>query len=398
MKGRNYDVCIVGGLGHVGLPFGIHLAASGKKVVLYDINLQTHKTVSEAKMPFRENGAESILEKVLNKNLFLSTEKRTISESRFVVVVIGTDVDDEMKHKYDLFRRFFDEILEYIDDGQHVILRSTVFPGTTERIRDYLKSEGKSPRITFSPERISEGRAMDELRTLPQIIGAFRHSDFEEARELFLPSTGETIELSPKEAELAKLFTNAWRYILFSISNQFYQIATDSNLDFYKIYDAITLNYPRTKYMPRAGFAAGPCLFKDTVQLSSYANNEQFLGNASMGVNEGLPAFIIERLKKRYPIKEKVIGILGMTFKADSDDTRSSLAMKLRKLLMAEDIKGLLCSDVHLKGDGFVSTERLIAESDIIIIGAPHSEYADLDLKDKVVVDVWNYFKKGGLF
>lgn len=398
MKNENYDVCIVGGLGHVGLPLGISLASVGKKVVLYDINEKARSIVLQGKMPFIEAGAEELLEKVLNKKLFVSTEKKVVSESHFVVIVIGTPVDEHLNPKFTVFKNFIDEIMDMIGDDQHVILRSTVFPGTTEKIKAHIESEGKLAKVSYCPERIAQGKAIEELRRLPQIVATFDEASRIEAKELFSQLTKEVLYLSPIEAELAKLFTNVWRYIEFSISNQFYQIATQHGVDFYKIYNAITYQYPRGKDFPPAGFAAGPCLFKDTMQLAAFSNNSFFLGHAAMLINEGLPNFIVQRLKEKYPLKDKIVGILGMAFKANSDDKRESLSYKLKKILEIE-AKRVLCSDVYINEDGVLSPGEVINQSDIIILGTPHKEYADLVIdKAKILVDMWNFYGGGGFF
>jgi len=397
VKKNPYDVCIIGGLGHIGLPLGISFADSGKHVVLYDINQKTIDTVSQGKMPFVEEGAEEILKKVIGKTLFISSKKSVISESYFIVIVIGTPVDEHLNPEFTLFKKFFDEIIDLIRDDQHIILRSTVFPGTTEKIKRYLESRGRHTKISFCPERIAQGKAMTELRALPQIISSLDEDALAEVKKLFLLLTDEIVVLKPIEAELAKIFTNVWRYIQFAISNQFYQVATEQGLDFYKIYDAITYKYPRAQSFPRAGFAAGPCLFKDTMQLAAYSNNSFFLGHAAMLINEGLPNMIVQRLKEKCSLKDKTVGILGMAFKANNDDTRQSLSFKLKKLLQIE-AKGVLCSDVYVRGDELVSLHDLIKNSDIIILATPHKEYANLDVGGKVVVGVWNFYGKGGSF
>ena len=399
MNNYLYDVCIIGGCGHVGLPLGIAFAHSGKRVVLYDIDQNAIDTISRGKMPFMEEGAEEMLRDVLEKNLFLSSEKGVISESYFIVIVIGTPIDEHLNPRFTLFKEFFSEITEYLLDDQHIILRSTIFPGTTEKIVDFLRSNGRKTRVSFCPERIAEGKAMEELRNLPQIIGSFDDSSFQEAKEFFISLTKDIIYLSPKEAELAKLFTNVWRYIRFSISNQFYQIATQYNLDFYRIFDAVTYNYPRTGDLPSAGFAAGPCLFKDTMQLAAYSNNSFFLGHAAMLINEGLPNFIVQRLKEKHSLKDKIVGILGMAFKGDIDDPRESLSYKLKKILEMES-KQVWCTDPFVKDAGLVSLDEAVNKSDIIILGAPHSQYKEIsvDVSKKLVIDIWNFFGKGGLF
>lgn len=395
---HRYDVCIVGGLGRVGLPLGLSLADVGQQVVLYDINQTTKEIVASGKMPFLEAGAEPVLQRVLHQTLHLSDNKQVISDSYFVILVIGTPIDEHLNPKFTLFKKLLEELTEVISDDQHIILRSTVFPGTTENIKRLLEARGKQTKLSFCPERIAQGKAMEELRTLPQIVSAFDSETLEEAKQLFTPLTQDVLFLTPIEAEVAKLFTNTWRYIQFAIANYFYQITTQNDLDFYKIYNAITYNYPRAEHFPSAGFAAGPCLHKDTMQLAAYSNNSFFLGHAAMLVNEGLPNFIVQRLKERYNLRDKVVGILGMAFKAGNDDKRDSLSYKLKKLLEIE-AQQVLCTDSYLQEEGFVTPDKLIAHADIVILGTPHQDYAELQIPDdKPLVDVWNFYGKGGLF
>jgi len=292
MNNGLYDVCIVGRLGHVGLPLGISLACSGKRVMLYDINEKAIQTVSQGKMPFMEAGAEDSLKSVLGKSLFISSSKEVISESYFVIIVIGTPVDEHLNPKFTIFKEFITDIADYLRDDQHVILRSTIFPGTTKKVKEMLRAHGKKTKVSFCPERTAEGHAIKELRSLPQIVASFDEQALHEAKELFRILTDEIITLEPLEAELAKLFTNVWRYLQFAIANQFYQIATQNGVDFYKIYKSATQNYPRLKGFPKAGFTAGPCLFKDTMQLAAYSNNN--LSSVCLHVKEILKEYARE--------------------------------------------------------------------------------------------------------
>lgn len=392
-----YDVCIVGGLGRAGLPLGISLAAAGKKVVLHDINQEAMSTVAAGKMPFMEQGADEVLKKVLGRALFLSGDQKVIGESVFVILVIGTPVDEHLNPMYTAFKHYFLGILEHLRDDQHVILRSTLLPGTTAKVRDLLRSHHKKTKVSFCPERIAEGRAMEEIRTLPQIIASFDETSRGEAADLFSHLTEEIIFLEPMEAELAKLFTNVWRYIQFSVANQFYEIATQSNLDFYKIYRAITHKYGRTAGFPTAGFAAGPCLFKDTMQLAAFSNNNFFLGHAAMLINEGLPNFIVQRLKEKYGLRDKTVGILGMAFKCNIDDPRESLSCKLKKLFEVE-AKDVLCTDPYVQDESLTDLGTVLKSADILILGIPHAPYGKLkeELRDRVVVDIWNFLGIGG--
>lgn len=394
---NKYDVCIIGGCGHVGLPLAITFANKGHKVCIYDINRKAMDIVNSGKMPFLEEGAEEMLKNVIGSSLFTTDDPEVISESKFVVIVIGTPVDEHLNPKFVLMKNFFTNLLPYFRDGQYIILRSTIFPGTAGKINELFKDNNLKVHVTYCPERIAQGKAIRELVMLPQIISGFSEKGIEQAANLFKQITKEIIILDPTEAELAKLFTNVWRYIQFAIANQFYTIATGYKINFYKIFDAIKYMYPRAKDFPPAGFAAGPCLFKDTMQIAAFNNNTFFLGHAAMLINEGLPNFIVQRLKDKYSLQDKTVGILGMSFKANNDDKRESLSYKLKKLLEIE-AKSVLCSDVYIHDEEFVSPKELITDSKIIILATPHKEYANLEIKNKILVDVWNFYKKGGLF
>ncbi len=392
MATGKYDVCVIGGAGHVGLPLSIAFANKGKKVIIYDINEKALKDINSGKMPFLEENAEPILRKVIGKKLVTTNSPEAITSSKFVVVIIGTPVDEHLNPRFHDMKVFFEQIMPYLRNGQIVILRSTLFPGVTAKVNSFLKKAYPKLEVVFCPERILEGKAMEELNGLPQIISGFNRKAVAATKKLFSALTSEMIEVPPLEAELAKLFTNSWRYVQFAIANQFFMIAQEYGADFFKIYNAMTKNYPRTKNFPKPGFAAGPCLFKDTMQISAFTNNRFFLGHSAMLVNEGLPDFIIEQLKKKFDLSVKKIGILGMAFKAESDDKRESLSYKLKKIAEVE-AKEVYCSDEYIKEAGFLPAEELIRRSDIVIIGAPHKRYKTLKFGKKVLVDVWNHIK-----
>jgi len=392
---KNYDICIIGGCGHVGLPLATAFASRKVSTVIYDINSKAVDLVKRGKVPFKEEGIEAPLKKSLNKTLFVSPDPNVISRSKFIIIVIGTPVDEflnpEINQIFDCLKKY----LPYFQNGQYLILRSTLYPGTTEKIKDYLKKKGKRLNVAFCPERIAEGKALKEIFDLPQIISAFDSKTEKAIKQLFKKLTKDVVALSPMEAEVAKLFTNVWRYIQFAIPNQFLIIAKKYGLNFFKIFDAIKYKYPRAKGFYGPGFAAGPCLFKDTMQLAAFNNNDFMLGHAAMLVNEGLPQYLVDYLKKKHDLSKLRVGILGMAFKADSDDHRSSLSYKLKKILELE-CKQVLCTDVFIKDDRFIDASKLIKGSDLVIVGAPHSAYKNLRFGKKTkVVDVWNYYGKG---
>jgi len=393
--GTMEKVVIVGGGGHVGLPLALILADSGFKVVSLDISFQTVATINSGVMPFVENGAADLLTKNLgSQSFYASTNYEEISSADVVIVVIGTPVDEYLNPDPNSVMHALTACIPYLNSDQLVILRSTVFPGVTKRIKNLLVQNNLHLDLTFCPERILEGHALKELRELPQIVGAWDEKSASRASAIFKTLGVKTFHVSPEEAELAKLFTNAWRYIKFAAANQFWLISNEAGLDYSKVRDAIIFDYPRASDLPNAGFSAGPCLLKDTMQLAAFSNNNFNLGHSAMMINEGLPLYVVSKIEERYDLKDLNVGILGAAFKGESDDIRSSLSYKLKKILDFKS-KRVLMSDPFVTVDSkLVSQAEILSESDILIIGAPHNAYKNLST-DKPVFDIWNLIGNG---
>jgi UDP-N-acetyl-D-mannosaminuronic acid dehydrogenase len=387
---------VVGGCGHVGLPLGIILAARTKATVyLLDIDQQKVAQVNRGEMPFLEKGVDVLLREVIGKKAFATTSPDCLRNADVAITVVGTPVDKHLNPTVNALKANVDDILEYLPDDSLLMLRSTLYPGVSKVIYDRIKQLGRDIHLAFCPERIAEGKALEELEHLPQIISAFESVALERARALFSQITRTIIELSPLEAELAKLFTNAWRYLNFAISNEFYMLAETFGLDFYKIHHAVTHEYPRMKSFATAGFAAGPCLLKDTLQLSVFANNNFFLGHSAMLVNEGLPNFIVQKLQQTISLADKTVAILGMSFKAESDDARESLSFKLKNLFELYS-KRVLCTDPYVSDPSFVPCSVALDAADIVVLATPHKEYRQLSFNDnQTVVDCWGFFNPG---
>src|ERR1700685_1055297 len=307
------DVVVIGGGEHVGLPLAIAFADRGARVTIYDLSESAVTCVNAGKLPFDEPGAAALLERaVASRRLRASTDPAIVGTAEHVVVVIGTPVDEHLNPNQTAIPKALGICSAHLRDGQLLVLRSTVFPGVTALVEKMIAGLGVSIGVAFCPERIAEGRAMTELFELPQIVSARTSKGMERAVKLFSLLTESIVELSPEEAELAKLFTNTWRYIKFAAANQFYMMAHDRCLDFERIRKGLTQDYPRAADMPAAGFAAGPCLFKDTMQLAAFNHNNFALGHTAMTINEGLPLYLVHRLEQKFDLASMTVGILGM--------------------------------------------------------------------------------------
>ena len=389
------DVVVIGGCGHVGLPLALAFADRGARVGIYDVSEAAVAMVNAGGLPFAEPGAEEVLARVLAAGrLVASADPEMVATAEHVIVVIGTPVDEHLNPKQAAITRALGGCSEYFRDGQLLVLRSTVFPGVTALVEKMLAKLGRHIDVAFCPERIAEGKAMTELFELPQIVSSRTPAGTKRASALFGRLTGKLVVMSPEEAELAKLFTNVWRYIKFATANQLYMMANEQGLDFDRIRRGLAEDYPRAADMPAAGFAAGPCLFKDTMQLAAFNHNNFALGHTAMAINEGLPLYVVHRLEQQYDLGSKTVGILGMAFKGGSDDIRSSLSYKLKRIL-AFKADGVLCTDPYVTVDpGLLPLADVLSRSDLLVIGAPHPEYKNL-VTDKPVADIWNMLGQG---
>jgi len=396
MTGPGTDVAIVGGCGHVGLPLAIAFADRGASVAIFDINEEAVSTVSAGRLPFLEPGASEPLARVLaDDRLTASTDPAVVAGADAVVIVVGTPVDAHLNPDPHAVSRSIGQIAPYLRNGQLLVLRSTVYPGVTAHVEATLKQLDLTLDVAFCPERIAEGRAMVELFELPQIVGARTDVARERASTLFRRLTDTIVDLSPEEAELAKLFTNSWRYLKFAAANQFYVMANDHGLDFERIRQGLAQDYPRAADLPGAGFAAGPCLFKDTMQLAAFSDNSFLLGHSAMLVNEGLPLYLVSRMEQRWDLRDLRVGLLGMAFKAESDDIRSSLSYKLKRILEFR-AREVLCTDPYVDDPRLVPLEKVLESADVLVVAAPHRDYSTIQT-DKPVVDVWNLLGNGTL-
>lgn len=384
------DVCVIGGAGHVGLPLALTFADRGLRTVIYDVNDHALTMIRSGQMPFTETGGPELLARVREgRRLEIESTPRLIADCRFLVLVIGTPVDEHLNPSFTGIHKALDQCIDHLRGGQVLILRSTVFPGMSEHVQRYLNDRGLEIRVAFCPERVTQGYAIEELSRYPQIISAFDPQTLHDVRRLFAIITRDFVEMTPMEAELCKLMTNAWRYIQFATVNQFYTIATRNGLDFRRILHGCRHKYGRMADMPGPGFAAGPCLVKDTMQLAAFSNDNFVLGHAAMLINEGLPSHMVELAKRKVDLSNLTTGILGMAFKANSDDPRDSLSYKLRKLLTLES-RRVLCTDPYVKDSSLVPLETVLRDADVIFLGSPHDVYRHVSLQPgKQVFDVW---------
>jgi UDP-N-acetyl-D-mannosaminuronic acid dehydrogenase len=361
-------------------------ADMGVRVDLVDTWQERVDFVNSGRMPFKEEGADALLPELINSGLLTAgTDDTVIQNAECVIVTIGTPVSDFGDPAMGPFDRAMEKVLARMCEGQLLVLRSTVFPGVTERLGRRMAQAGyEDIDLAFCPERILQEKSLIELKQLPQLIGGITPDAAERAARLFALLCPKIIFVTPIEAELSKLFCNTYRYINFAIANQFYMIAEQNGADFQRIYKAVREDYPRMKALARPGFAAGPCLVKDTYQLGAFNHGAFQLGQAALEVNEGMPYLLVQGIKRSFDLRDMTVGILGMAMKANNDDPRDSLSFKLRKVLNME-CKEVLCTDPYVSDPRFLPLAEVIDRANLLIVATPHDCYKSCEFPQPVI-------------
>lgn len=403
---KEKNIAVIG-IGRVGLPLCLVLAKTGFTVYGIGRNPERIERLKKGEMPFVENKAEKLLKKYAGKRFVPTTDYSKIENCQYIILTLGTPIDENMNPVYDQINHSLVSIRPFLQKNQTLILRSTVSPKTTEYVKLFLNDiegmeVGKNFYLAFCPERIAEGFAIEEIKSIPQIIGGVDKKSAERAQELFKKIGVETIITDDVSAELAKLFTNMYRYINFAIANEFMVLADNFHRDIYEIVNLVNYKYKRGG-LKLPGLTGGPCLFKDGFFLISDLPFSELI-STSWKINEAVPLILIKRIRERVRLEGKKVALLGLAFKAEIDDIRESLSFKIRKALIRERADVFL-HDPYVKEYVNQTTEkdvyRVLKGADVLIIATNHKDYKKLDIekikkivaRNCVICDVWNVFK-----
>lgn len=376
------------------------LANAGHTVDGVDPNDAANRQIMAGQLPFLEqHGAEYLQRALRSGRLRMTTDAAVVGQADVVVVVIGTPIDEHLNPRFDTLRKLFASLGPHLRRDQLIILRSSVAPGTTQRIRIMIERQrdwryGEDFHLVFAPERGLQGRCIEELESLPQVIGAFDDAGYERAARFFRTYMhNDCPRLTPVEAELGKLITNMARYLNFAFANEVFLIADRWGANANRIIDAINQDYPRL-HIPQPGpNVGGPCLYKDGYFLLERCPFPDLV-SAAFKINEGMTAQIAMKIERLPDVRK--VGILGMAFKADSDDIRDSLSFKLRKQL-DNGLYEVVCVDPLV--DGYQDL-LVLRDADCVVLMTPHRDFADLGRlallihnPDCRVVDIWGFWR-----
>ncbi len=392
-----YDVSVIG-LGRIGLPLAVSFANAGLSVLGVDKDQERLAALRERRMPFKEPGVDELLAGV---ELGLSSRAADAAQADAIVLTLGTPALPHIEIDMGDIRAVLDDLLPLVRPEQLIVLRSTVAPGTTEFVAGYLEKQrgfrvGEDLFVAHVPERIAADRFLEEIGTLPCIVGGVGEESGERAARLFEPLGAPIVQTTPVQAELAKIWTNILRYATFALPNLLMMDCERYGANVFDVIELINRDYPRGG-MAQPGLTAGTCLRKDFT-FSEERSNAPGMLLAVSRVHETVPLFLVDGIKRRLggSLRERRAAVLGLSFKRDTDDERDSLSHKLIRLLERE----LADVSVH---DPVVATptaafEEAVTAADVVIVATNHSAYSTPEAlralaelaPDCLLVDPWN--------
>jgi UDP-N-acetyl-D-mannosaminuronic acid dehydrogenase len=397
-------VAIVG-LGRIGLPLALSFADRGLDVVGVDREPRVLDLVRQGRMPFEETGTQELLERVLpSGRLRLADRIQEAADAEYLVLTLGTPTHVHIEIDVSQIRAAIDDLLPLLREGQTIILRSTVAPGTTEWVAGYIEQRrglaaGEDVFVAHVPERIAVNHFLEEIATLPCIVGGVGAASGESAARLFEAFGTEIVQTTPVQAELAKIWTNILRYAQFALPNLLMMECDQYDANVFEVIDLINREYPRGG-IAQPGLTAGTCLRKDFA-FSEERSRAPGMLLAVSRVHESVPLFLVEGLKRRLggSLRDCKVAVLGLAFKRDSDDVRDSLSTKLIRLLERE-LADVARHDPHVS-EGSEPPGTVLSGARAVIVATNHSEYDALlpRLPDgAIVVDPWNVTGTGEVF
>jgi UDP-N-acetyl-D-mannosaminuronic acid dehydrogenase len=381
-------VLAVVGIGRVGLPLAITFADVGLQVIGVDRSAEHVQRINAGEMPFIESGAQEVLSRVLKEGRFsATTDGRTaIEQADVVIVTVGTPLGSDFRADRSQVEHALEEWGDRLRPGTLVIMRSTLSPGTTDHVvvptleRLTGRTVGEDLYVAFCPERIAEGKAMEELRTLPEIVGGVEPVSGVLAAGFFqlLHPDKDVHQIDALSAELAKLYGNVYRYVNFALANEYALIAEHYGRDAGQIISVLRDGYARAP-IPLPGPAGGPCLSKDGYFLIEELTFPDFVLTA-WKLNDSVPVHVVDRvgteLKRRgLGYSGAKVAVLGRAFKADIDDDRMSPSLRVIEALRRRGAD-VVVHDPYMEP---VTLEDAFEGAQAIILATNHREYFHLD-------------------
>jgi len=419
MINENIKVSIVG-VGYIGTVISCALASEKVSINGIDLDQENIDLLNKGQTQIHEPGVEEKIDDIVKKGYFsCSSDFSSMSESSVIIVTVGTPLSNTLEANLSQVERVAEEIGKYISKNTLICLKSTVIPGTTEKLSQIVSRVsgleiGKDIHIAFSPERIAEGRALEEIRKFPIVIGSNFKKSSEQCSNFWKDTLGvDTILVSSfAAAELTKLADNLWIDTNIALANLISSLATKLGADSNEIIDSANTLPKGSSYVNilRSSIGVGgSCLTKDPLFFANLLDNNNLdssmIRNARK-VNDSMPKEYVNLIRKWVKdknLKNPIVAMIGLAFKADTNDLRYT-PMKEVYDDLNKDMK-LKLHDPFVKKENFetlvkdqidyLSLHDAIVGSDIILFGCSHSvissekiqKLVPLMNKEKLIVD-----------
>src|SRR5919112_3785775 len=385
------------GLGRVGLPLALSFADRGLPTIGVERQQTVIDQVAGGEMPFCETGTRDVREPGwAGDRLELTRAVQDAAGADHIVLTLHTPSHVHIEIDISHVRGVVDDLLPVLREGQSLILRSTVAPGTTEWVAGYIEQRrgfrvGDDLFVSHVPERIAENHYLEEIATLPCIVGGVGEGSGARAAELFEVFGTEIVQTTPTQAELAKIWTNILRYAQFALPNLLMMEAEQYGANVFEVIDLINRDYPRGG-IADPGLTAGACLRKDFT-FSEERSSAPGMLLAVSRVHETVPLFLVKGLKSRLggSLRDLKVTVLGLSFKRDSDDVRDSLSYKLVRMLERE-LAHVARHDPHVPAES-EPLDAVLEGADAVVVATNHSAFEGLLERlpeGTLVVDPWN--------
>jgi nucleotide sugar dehydrogenase len=416
MSKLNDNICVIG-LGYVGLTLSISLAKSGFSVFGVEINNQILDSLKKNKSTFYEPDINKNI-KLVKKNFFFNKSILNSWDCDTYIITVGTPLNHKKKSRTDLIVSAAKSIYRHLKEDDLVILRSTVKIGTTQNlVKKILDKKKKNYYLAYCPERTAEGKALYEIKNLPQIIGGIDKSSSALCINIFNKITNNIVEVSnTRTAEMIKVIDNTQRDTFFAFSNEISVICNKLNISATEVINSCNYKYPRSN-LAKPGPVAGPCLSKDAYILSESIKQKlkfsNLLSMTGRKINENITSEIISFIKKVFNKRKKKLKVvlMGITFKGSplTSDTRDSFSIDFFK-----KIKSSFSNSKFYGYDPMVSIDILnkiqlkkikninsvFKNSDIVFILNNNKNFSQLNLnqfsnvmkKSGLIYDCWNLY------
>ncbi|MBS6024353.1 MAG: nucleotide sugar dehydrogenase [Paeniclostridium sordellii] len=399
-------ICVIG-IGYIGLPTAAMFAKHGHDVVGVDINENTVNQLNQGNIVIDEPYLDELVKDLVERGSLKASKTPCISDA--FIISVPTPINNEKKSDMKYVKDACESILPYIKKGDIVILESTSPIGTIEGlVKPILETSklkiGEDIFLGYCPERVIPGNILKELKENDRLIGAINQISGEKIKNLYSSFVeGNIYLMDTKTAEICKLMENTYRDVNIALANELAIICDDLNIN---VWDVINFcnKHPRVNIHNPGPGVGGHCLAVDPWFIVEKSPQKSNLIKLSREINDYMPLYLFKKIEQILAnIKQnKIVTILGMTYKADIDDTRESPIITLIDILAKNGYEVRVCDPkVDIHENLYEDLIKACENSELVLLAVNHKEFKNIDfdkiksvMKIPIILDSRNFFNE----